>query len=132
MGAWGHESFDNDDALDWIAELEASAGIGAFSDAFNRVIEQAEEYIEAPECSMAIAAAEVAAALGGKPCEHLPDEIAAWIDGKPPLPPTIIEKAHRALDLILGESELHELWEENEDSFPKWLAAVKDLKSRLE
>jgi hypothetical protein len=28
MGAWSHESFGNDDACDWAAQLDASGDIG--------------------------------------------------------------------------------------------------------
>src|SRR5215468_1909995 len=62
MGAWGHGSFENDDAADWVHEFElqgASAVVSAL-EYISRFPE--EEYLEAPGASVAIAAAEIVAA----------------------------------------------------------------------
>ena len=83
MGAWGHDSFDNDDAGDWQCDLVDSSDMSAIAEALNGVTDDAEDYIEAPECSMAIAAAEVVAALHGNPSATLPDDAQAWVKGKP-------------------------------------------------
>jgi hypothetical protein len=40
-------------------------------------------------------------------------------------------KAIKAVDAVLNDSELKELWEENEEDYPKWVAVVNDLKSRI-
>ena len=58
-------------------------------DALNSVTDDAEDYIEAPECSMAI-------------------------------------------DVVVNDSELKELWEENEEDYPKWVAILQDVKSRIQ
>jgi Domain of unknown function (DUF4259) len=62
MGAWGHGSFENDDAADWVHEFElqgASAVVPA-QESVSKIPE--DEYLEAPEASVAIAAAEIVAA----------------------------------------------------------------------
>ena len=62
MGAWGCGSFENDDAVDWVYEFESS-GVAAVASALEHVSSIAEdEYLEAPEASAAIAAAEIVAA----------------------------------------------------------------------
>jgi hypothetical protein len=71
MGAWGFGSFDNDDAADWIFELEESSGVTALVSAFKAI--KPDRYLEAPECSVALAAAEVVAALRGRPLPTLKD-----------------------------------------------------------
>ncbi|SFN43433.1 protein of unknown function [Formivibrio citricus] len=58
-GAWGEGAFDNDDALDWVAQCTRSKDITPVSRALQAVL--STEYIEAPEGSAAIAAAEVVA-----------------------------------------------------------------------
>jgi hypothetical protein len=131
MGAWGHDSFDNDDAGDWVYELEESSDMSVIDEALNAVTDDAEEYIEAPECSMAIAASEVVAALHGKASESLPESVQAWINGKPKPDKFITAKATRAIDAVLKNSELKELWEENAEDYPKWLAVLNDIKSRI-
>jgi hypothetical protein len=32
---------------------------------------------------------------------------------------------------VLKNSELKELWEENAEDYPKWLAVLNDIKSRI-
>lgn len=75
-GAWGPGAFENDDALDWTWELESSRGSSVLVSAFERVVSSAG-YIEAPDCSAAIAAAEVVAALRAKPHAQLPENVVA-------------------------------------------------------
>ena len=131
MGAWSHNSFDNDDALDWAADLKDSKGTEALVDALESVTGNAEDYIEAPESSIAIAAAEVVAAMNGKGAGSLPPEVNEWLKGQSVAGPALTAKARSAVDAVLSNSELKELWEENEDDFPRWTALLNDLKSRL-
>lgn len=54
MGAWGYLPFENDDALDWLDELEAGG-----ADVVRSALTKADEgYIETPEGSVAVAAAD--------------------------------------------------------------------------
>ena len=42
------------------------------------------------------------------------------------------DDAIKVLDLVVQDvSELRELWEENEDMLPKWLANLETIKKRL-
>ena len=66
MGAWGAGNFENDDALDWLAVLQAE-GLPAAGAAIQDVLTLADDYLEAPTCCAALAAAEVIAALRGRP-----------------------------------------------------------------
>ena len=131
MGAWGHNTFDNDDASDWVYELEESSDLTAITDALNAVTDDAEDYIEAPECSNALAAAEVVAALNGNPSPDLPDTVREWIAGKLAPESSLNAKAHRAVDVVLTDSELKELWEENAEDYPKWVACLNGIKARI-
>src|SRR2546430_16610875 len=64
-GAWGDGNFENDDALDWVADCVKSATPVPVSAAIDGAVRS--KYIEAPEGSAAVAAAEVvAAALGSQ------------------------------------------------------------------
>jgi hypothetical protein len=129
MGAWSHESFGNDDAMDWIAELEAE-GLPAASGALAAIEEIAPEYLEAPICASALAAAEVVAGLRGRPAAQLPQEVRQWIAENPGDPGELAAVAQRAVDAIASKSELRELWEESGE-FETWRAAVADLRARL-
>lgn len=131
MGAWGTGSFENDDALDWVFELEKERNFQFLADAFETVLDQKDTYLEAPDCSVAICAAEVTAGLLGNPADDLPEEVLAWMDGKPDPSSALVKLAKNALNVILKNSELKELWEETDD-YDEWREMVLDLHDRLE
>lgn len=130
MGAWSHEPFGNDDAGDWVYDLERSKDLSAIGSALSAVTDEADEYLEVPQCSAALAAAEVVAAMLGKPVKSLPEEVTVWMKGKPRPDDALISKAKKAISAILQSSELQELWAESEH-YPKWQAITKDLLTRL-
>lgn len=39
MGAWGHTSFENDDAMDWLGDLQGATDPEPIADAFAAVLE---------------------------------------------------------------------------------------------
>lgn len=134
MGAWSCEVFGNDDACDWIAQLEEHSDLGFIESTFDALLAVGDEYLEAPEACEAIAAAEVVARLQGHPGkkDSGSEDADAWVErvGLQPSP-VLIDKARRALDRVLTEpSELLELWEEAEPS-GAWQAEVKKLKARV-
>jgi Domain of unknown function (DUF4259) len=131
MGAWGAKSFDNDDALDWIAELEEASDTAPIKEALEAVIESEGEYLEAPECSTALAAAEVIAALKGAPGPDLSDEVNDWVGNhKQKVSSSLIELALKAINRIKTDSELKGLWDDTGDA-TEWYQAVGDLEMRL-
>jgi hypothetical protein len=130
MGAWSHEPFGNDDAGDWIYELEDSTDFSVIERTLAAVVTQAADYLEAPECTSALAAAEIVAALIGHPVATLPESAAAWVRGKAKPDDALIAQAKSAVTAILGASELQELWEES-DHYAKWQEVTKDLLARL-
>jgi hypothetical protein len=131
MGSWGPNSFENDDALDWVYDLEESTDTSVIVQALEAVTDNDGAYIEAPVGSVAIAAAEVVAALKGHGASSLPREISEWIEDKPRPDASLIGKARQAIDVVLAESELKELWEENAEDYSKWVAALEQCKARL-
>ena len=131
MGAWGHDSFENDDAGDWRYELIESADMSTITEALNAVTDNAISYLEAPDCAIAIAAAEVVAALHGASSANLPADVAAWVDGKQQPDNATTLNATKAISAILSKSELKELWEESEQDYPEWTAVMNDLIARI-
>jgi Lon protease-like protein len=130
MGAWGSGSFENDSALDWVAELVEMSDAALLVEALTAVA-HAEGYIEADEASAAVAAAEVTAALLGRAAPALPAEAAAWVSTAPiAADAALITLALAALDRVGADSELQELWDA-EDGAPEWHAALAELRARL-
>jgi len=130
MGTWGLNTFDDDDARDWLYDLE-ERGVEAIDQALGEIVE-INDYIETDVGSRALAACEVVAALAGKPSEGLTDEVLAWVESQAEFDVTRFrDTALSAIDDILGDrSELKDRWEDS-DGFEPWKARVLDLQSRL-
>jgi hypothetical protein len=129
MGAWGPGPFENDDALDWIGELAASSALATVEDALDLPAASAD-FPEAPECSVAVAAAETVAAMQGKPSDDLPDTVATFVRVAKKPTASLVEAASSAVARVLEKSELRELWEESDD-YAGWRASLIDLQRRL-
>lgn len=131
-GAWESGSFDNDDALDWAGQCVQSKGTSLISATLNSAL--ADDYLEAPNCSAAIAAAEVVAASKGKAIKSFPKELSSWLEQQQKgeiakLAPIATKAVSR---IVNGpKSELRELWQENKKDFPVWKGHMQALIARL-
>ncbi len=130
MGAWGQGNFENDDALDWLDTLTQGADLAPADAVFDATLSNPEAYIDAPVCSEVLAAAEVVAALHGKPLEPVHEALKMWMPGKPPPPPATLDASRRAVAALRERSELRDLWEES-DQLEPWLQVIDDLLARL-
>jgi len=132
VGAWGTGNFENDDALDWVDDLEECDDETAVRDALATVADwPASQPLEAIDCSVALAAAEMVAAALGHPSSDFPEEAEDWLDRKgPDLGDDEVRLARAAVERIKGNSELRDLWAES-DSMEEWLEVVNDLQTRL-
>lgn len=131
-GAWESGSFDNDDAVDWVGQCIKSKGASLIAATLTAAL--TDTYLEAPECSSAIAAAEVVAASKGKASKSLPKDLSSWLEKQnkeeiAKLGPV----ATKAVSRILNgpKSELQELWRENKKDFPVWTNNLQSLIVRL-
>ena len=82
MGSWGIGFFDNDTACDWAYELADSVDLSIIEQAFDRVLQASDDYMEAPEAEEALAAAEVVARLQGNwgPRNAYTETVDAWVE----------------------------------------------------
>ncbi|SDL32124.1 protein of unknown function [Paenibacillus sp. OK060] len=134
MGAWGTGIFENDDVLDWKADLLDSDDIELIEETIEEVLE--EEYIDSDLASNALGAIEILAALQGSPGKEIlnnqsnTEDLYDWIDTHRGIGKKLISKAKRAVKKIKKDSELKELWEESEE-YPIWLNTINDLENRL-
>ena len=128
MGEWGTGSFENDDAADWLAELGSRV-----PDDLTQILLQAADnpaYLEAPASRIAVAAAEVIAALNASPAPEAPPEIVQWTTNRQASIPQLKAVALRALERVRKNSELKDLWLEA-DGLNDWIAAIQDLQTRV-
>jgi hypothetical protein len=134
MGAWSHESFGNDDACDFAATITETDDLSAVDEILESVMQVGSRYLEAPEASQAIAAAEAVARLQGNwgLRDAYSEDLDAWVERVKIVPSKELAlKAKRALERIITEpSELLELWQEGDES-EKWVDAVRELERRL-
>ena len=129
MGAWGIGGFENDDALDWVADLEAD-GVTAIREAID--LTAADAYLDVDVGARVIAAAEVVAAARDGDASTLPDDVREWLESNAG---TITEDDAGAcvvaIQRVLRESsELPELWKESDDG-AAWLEEVESLLARF-
>ncbi|MDJ0759964.1 MAG: DUF4259 domain-containing protein [Woeseiaceae bacterium] len=133
-GGWDTGPFDNDDALDWVWALTESNNLSVIDAALDGVLES-RDYIEAPTASMAIAAAEVLAALAGNPADALPEEVTAWVDANElDVNTDMAAKARKVIKLVMDDerSELAQLWGDAPPLASAWRAGLEDLAQRLQ
>jgi hypothetical protein len=129
VGAWGNGNFENDDAKDWVAELSTIAPTD-LSTILTQAADQ-PEYLEAPSAYVALAAAEVVAALKGAPAASAPMEVGEWVKrNSKALTPELKSEALRAAGRVRRDSEVKDLWMEA-DGLNDWIEVVKDLQARL-
>jgi len=130
MGAWGAKSFENDDAMDWAAELEKSADQTFVEKGLRQALERRGKYLEAPDAGIGLAAAEVVAALAGLPFKALLGGVAAWVTNQKRLNNrSLLNLAVEMVQRVRNDSELKELWEEA--GAEDWNNALINLDARL-
>jgi hypothetical protein len=131
-GAWGYGPFENDDALDWLNDLEGYSGSHFLMTALSTADPNAK-YIEAPQCSQALAAAEIVAAARGHASKTLPADAVQWVQRvKLTVTSELLSAARGAVDTCRNSdhSELRILWLQSKQS-SRWLAETASLLSRL-
>ena len=117
MGAWGHGSFENDSALDWVKDAFKPGGAAAVEAALRYAVESAEDaYLDIDEASAVVAAAEFVAAARDGDLSKLGTVRNDFVAHRQALTsPHLLPLARKALERVLRKSELQELWTEGQD-----------------
>ena len=138
MGAWSEDNFGNDDAGDWIWDLEKSKGLATLLAPIQSVLSEAD-YLESPVCSEALAASEIIAAAVTGDKSSIPEEAINWLNkkqgfifgSKPNIEVAHAKQALEAVKKITLNSEIQELWEEGGEN-KEWRAVQNTLIAKLE
>jgi Domain of unknown function (DUF4259) len=134
MPGWGTRSFENEDAQNFLGRLN-SLGIDDLKLILARAADH-DDYLEAPESSIAVAAAEVVAAVvtagrSGASSPESPRQILDWSSkNQASASPDLGDLARRAVERVRTDSELKDLWLEAE-GLNEWSAALRELEGRL-
>ena len=133
MGAWDVDTFDNDTACDWSAELDDTTDLNLVREALAAVLDVGDEYLDSDDACIALAACEVIARLKGNwgKRDSYTEAVDKWVESHPQTPSAeLVNAALAAIDRIRRQpSELLELWEEADAA--AWHAAVDDLRQRV-
>ena len=131
MGSWGYRTFEDDIAIDWLEDLHDSDPIAFFEQCLDL---SGSEYVEFLACVGVVCTAEMIHSLLSEPRPGLPEAAHQWLHEHHGLnafrfvPQTIL-----SLQRIMGpNSEMHGLWEDNEESYESWMSQMNDLLNRLE
>ena len=119
--------------MDFVGDFLESPTEVSIADSLGFVIDANadKEYIEVDEASVALAAAEVIAAIIGRPASDMPEELSATIEKMNfEVTQKLISKARMAVSIILRKSELQELWAEAGET-NEWEQAQSSLLARL-
>jgi hypothetical protein len=133
MPGWGTGSFENEDAQNFLGRLH-SLGIDDLRQILAHAADQ--DYLEASESGITVAAAEVVAALVAAAKEETaslstPRQIFDWTrKSKAAAAPDLADLARRAVERVRSNSELKDLWLEAE-GLNEWSAALRQLEARL-
>ena len=135
MGAWGHGYFEDDAALDFMADLEES---GTPAEIIQRALKNAldADYLESDDGSAAIVAATYIDRQVNGTRFSSGDAEPLLVDSFPDRHPEIDlsvdrEMAANALLRVVGDnSELKELWEESGE-LDKWQSGIMSLQKSL-
>jgi len=121
MGTWGCLPLENDNASDWLNEL---TDISTLTQAFVLVL-QTNDYIELDSAEIALAGAEVIAnLLNGV---DITDEfLTVWKRMNKASQQSLVNQARHAVQKVLADSELKELWSESED-YSEWISSTNTL-----
>jgi Domain of unknown function (DUF4259) len=131
MGTWGTGTFDNDWALDWVAEL-SEIGDADFPASTLRPFDDVGS-VDGWECARALAAAEAVAASSGQPAADLPDGVPMWLERtQARAGAQQVQLALRVVGTILAlSSGLRRQQDETGASLAEWLTPIEDLQRRL-
>jgi len=121
-------AFDQQEAWDWLSELEKAPDIARFI--LETFASTEGEIEDARVDGRALAAAEVVAALGGRPHAELPEAVANWVAGQAALSPEVVGQAQQAVARVARRSLVPQRWlaEETRD---EWRKSLVQLQSRL-
>ena len=130
MGTWGTRNFENDGSQDWVFEMMENKDGGMVADTLQFTLNK-DGVLDNSECEDALAAAEVVAALTGKPSEDFPEDPLDNLDVLNLLAtPALRKLAVQTIEKIRQNSEMRDLRAESNE-LEDWFSVLDDLVRRL-
>lgn len=131
MGTWSVKPFGNDTASDWRWKLEKTRDAAPLQAALDAITAgRRTKSVEA--CERAVAAAAIIDALRGSAGRRLPRETRDWAADRAISPSSsLARQAIRAVEIVLKQSALQELWDESR-SAARWKTEMRRLLASLD
>jgi len=129
MGTWSTSPFDNDDAADFLMELEADPSWAVVKSVFMDVLDN-EDYVELPDGARACAAAALITVATGK-CEVSAQDVYMMLEEMGAVPDGLSDLAKAAMKRVrTGDSEIRELYLDS-GGYVEWLETVQAIEASL-
>jgi hypothetical protein len=124
-------TIENDAAQEWLGAFLARPDYDHLRQTLLAATE--DDFLEVETACRALVAAELVAALAGKPSGRLPDDVMVWVEGQDiTLSRDLRVLSERAVERVLSEdSELRTRWEEDSGVFRMWKDSLDGLMGRL-
>lgn len=130
-GTWGVGSYENDMAQDWYLDISGSPARGVLIERALNV--PPAGYLDADQCSIVFAAAEILVATRTEDLKDIPFEGNEWILSLSRPDELLLKKARVAIGYCLDDarSELAELWKDSQD-FETWRVDSEAMVEQLQ
>jgi hypothetical protein len=130
-GGWAADTLSNDDASDLLGQIP-NGGVEAIRSALDAALTPVSP-VNDERASRALAAAEMVAAMVGKPSRNLPAPCKEWaVLHSKDANRDLIESAVSAVDRVVKDSEMQELIQEGgAKNLHDWQVSVTNLQARL-
>ena len=129
MGTWSTSPFDNDDAADFLLELETDPSWAVVRSAFMDVLDN-EDYVELPDGARACAAAALITVATGK-CDVSAQDVYMMLEEMGPVPDGLADLGKQAMKRVrTGDSEIRELYLDS-GGYVEWLETVQAIEASL-
>lgn len=131
MGAWGTGIFEDDTSLDLLADAIESDAENFVRNASSKVN---SDYLEYDEGQEIIVAGVILDAILNKAKHRISDEeFQEWLSRQESKGlASFKESILNGLGKVISErSELNELWQENDEEYPRWRKNIEDLAASL-
>jgi hypothetical protein len=133
MGDWGYDTFENDNACDWLFGLEDVDDLSLVTETFEHILAVGPKLLVASDAEEGLAACEVVARLKGHYGQRdaYTEDLDQWVKSHRLTPsPDLIQTALAVIARVLTPpSELLDLWEESD--LDQWKQAVENLRGRV-
>lgn len=131
MGAWGVGIFDDDTSCDFIDEAMDTGALALIEEAMEVDMDQYIDFMDAHK--IIVSAALIDTVVNATDHQYPVENFDEWLKEQPQQEIAAFkDDIAIRLNSVLADSELSELWQDEEEKFPQWKAIIARLIQSLE